>query len=670
MAGHISVSGPAGVGSIAWGPGLGASYISGGPYHFNLRFLDGNTLGSQDNQFKGADALTPVSIATTSNPTGNTTPGVLATDTATVTSNNGTPTGSVLFFLCGPDPSVGGTVSAGGCVGGTQIGGAVALNGSGIATSAATLSTQTDTLGTYCWRVEYTGTGSFVSNTHTNGTTECFTTQQVTPTVVTTLHRADHTTVANGGSVTLGTNMHDSAAVSGSAGTATGTVTFTFYTGGNCATGTPAGAGTVALVAGVAHPSSASGALTPGSYAYQATYNGNANYTSATSDCEPFSVAKADTTTATTLHKADHSVVANGDSVTLGTNMHDSATVRENPANAAFDPTGNVTFTFYTGGNCATGTPAGAGTVALVASGVAHPSNASGALTPGSYAYQATYTGDGNFNGSTSACEPFSVAKADTTTATTLHQADHSVVANGDSVTLGTNMHDSAQVSENPANAAFDPTGNVTFTFYTGGNCATGTPAGAGTVALDASGVAHPSNASGALTPGSYAYQATYTGDGNFNGSTSACEPFSVAKADTTTATTLHQADHSIVANGSTVPLGTNMHDSAQVSENPANAAFDPTGNVTFTFYTGGNCATGTPAGAGTVALVAGVAHPSSASGALTPGSYAYQATYNGDGNFNGSTSACEPFSVAKADTTTATTLHQADHSIVDNGDR
>ena len=69
---------------------------------------------------------------------------------------------------------------------------------------------------------------------------------------------------------------------------------------------------------------------------------------------------------------------------------------------------------------------------------------------------------------------------------------------------------------------------------------------------------------------------------------------------------------------------------------------------MTFTFFTNGTC-DGAGTGKGTVALVAGVAHPSQASGALQTGDYAFRATYNGDGNFNVSTSACEPFHVNKA---------------------
>jgi len=57
MAGHLAMSGDPGTNPIAWGPSLGSSQISGGPYHFKLAQLDGDPLGSQDNQIKGADIL-------------------------------------------------------------------------------------------------------------------------------------------------------------------------------------------------------------------------------------------------------------------------------------------------------------------------------------------------------------------------------------------------------------------------------------------------------------------------------------------------------------------------------------------------------------------------------------------------------------------------------------
>ena len=55
LAGHLAMSGNPTTKPIAWGPGLGASQIHGGPYHFKLDELDGHNLGSRDNQIKGAD---------------------------------------------------------------------------------------------------------------------------------------------------------------------------------------------------------------------------------------------------------------------------------------------------------------------------------------------------------------------------------------------------------------------------------------------------------------------------------------------------------------------------------------------------------------------------------------------------------------------------------------
>ena len=55
MAGHLAMTGDPLVNPIAWGVGLGSSQIGGGPYHFKLYQLDGHSIGSQDNQIKGAD---------------------------------------------------------------------------------------------------------------------------------------------------------------------------------------------------------------------------------------------------------------------------------------------------------------------------------------------------------------------------------------------------------------------------------------------------------------------------------------------------------------------------------------------------------------------------------------------------------------------------------------
>ena len=504
--------------------------------------------------------------------------------------------------------------------------------------------------GDYAFRAHYNGDTNFDAST---SDCEPFHVSTAASSTATELHNnANETVIPLSSAAALGTNVHDKATVSeaNAAFDPTGDVTFTFFTNNTC-DGAGTGKGTVALAAGVAHPSDASGALAAGDYAFRAHYNGDSNFDASTSDCEPFHVNKAGSSTATELHNnANETVIPLSSAVALGTNVHDKATVSE--ANAALDPTGNVNFTFFANNTC-TGPGTDKGTVALAA-GVAHPSQASGALPAGDYAFRAHYNGDTNFDASTSDCEPFHVNKAGSSTATELHNnANETVIPFSSAVALGTNAHDKATVSE--ANAAFDPTADVTFTFFTNNTC-DGAGTDKGTVAL-AAGVAHPSQASGALPAGDYAFRAHYNGDSNFDASTSDCEPFHVNKAGSSTATELHNnANETVIALNSLVDLGTNVHDKATVSE--ANAAFDPTGDVTFTFFTNNAC-TGPGADKGTVALNgSGVAHPSQASGALPAGNYAFRAHYNGDDNFDASTSDCEPFHVNKAGSSTATELH------------
>jgi hypothetical protein len=296
-----------------------------------------------------------------------------------------------------------------------------------------------------------------------------------------------------------------------------------------------------------------------------------------------------------------------------------------------------VTFTFYTSGDCTTGGSA-SGVVALAGNpGVAHPSTSQGPLAAGSYSFRANYPGDSNYNAVLSACEPLTVNKATPTNVTEIHEGtDHGTAVT--SVDLGATVHDQATVT---GIAAFAPTGNVTFTFYTSGDCTTGGSA-SGVVALAGNpGVAHPSTSQGPLAAGSYSFRANYPGDSNYNAALSACEPLTVNRADSSTATTIHNAAHTPVTS---VNAGDTVHDQASVSD--TNASFDPTGNVTFTFYTTANNCTGPSVAAGVVALAGGIAHPSDPQGPLAAGAYSFRASYSGDSNFNGSTSDCEPLEV------------------------
>jgi uncharacterized protein (DUF2141 family) len=207
---------------------------------------------------------------------------------------------------------------------------------------------------------------------------------------------------------------------------------------------------------------------------------------------------------------SNFTLTINGTSTT-GSTVHDSATVT-GTANTDPVPTGNVTFTFWSGGsNCDSGQSVAAGTVALNGSGVADPSSAEGPLAAGSYAFRAHYAGDTNYpNGATSDCEPLTVTKASPTLGTT---------PNPSSGTVGAVLNDSATLT-----GAHNPTGSIVFSLFAPGDTScSGAPAYTQTVALSgASAATSPGFTSNAA--GTWHWTADYAGDANNNAAHSGCQ--------------------------------------------------------------------------------------------------------------------------------------------------
>ena len=105
----------------------------------------------------------------------------------------------------------------------------------------------------------------------------------------------------------------------------------------------------------------------------------------------------------------------------------------------------------------------------------------------------------------------------------------------------------------------------MTFSWFTNGTC-TGT-GGGDVVPVHArrGGVADGDDvhADARCASGAFAFQATYSGDGTYTGSTGPCEPLTVTKLASTTATVIHDATHATVTS---VPAGTTVHDQATVT--------------------------------------------------------------------------------------------------------
>jgi hypothetical protein len=149
-----------------------------------------------------------------------------------------------------------------------------------------------------------------------------------------------------------------------------------------------------------------SAALGAGSYTYSASVAGNINYLGATSDDEPLTVDKADTTVPTHVHDSDHTDVTNTN-VAAGEPVHDSATLSGQEDSFSFNGTATVTYYFYANSTC-TGSPAST-EVVTVAADDSVPESTPQTLAVGSYCYQAVYSGNDDYNGSTRAIEPFQV---------------------------------------------------------------------------------------------------------------------------------------------------------------------------------------------------------------------------------------------------------------------
>ncbi len=198
----------------------------------------------------------------------------------------------------------------------------------------------------------------------------------------------------------IGTSATDGAKVSGTSGTPAGTVTFTLYSGtspsGKLVTGYTAD--TVILTGGQA-TSASTGTLAVGSYYFMVSYSGNATYSSATSTAEPFCIAFQTATLSTTP-------------AVTGTSATDGAKV----SGTSGMPTGTVTFTLYSGtspsGTLVTGYTAD--TVTLVNGGATSVST--GTLTPGSYYFMVSYSGNATYSAITGTVELFIITPSSAST--------------------------------------------------------------------------------------------------------------------------------------------------------------------------------------------------------------------------------------------------------------
>jgi hypothetical protein len=235
-----------------------ASPLTPGRYCFRAEWPGDTNYPTALTHFGGANGtnecftIRTITTTTTTTPSvgsgGTTTFGSSVTDHAVVqavTSGDGTPTGTVTFFICDPTQ-----VLAGACLtGGTQVGNPVDTQAVSPATIppssfADSIGKTVDKTGTWCWRAVYTPGGANGGNYtgSSDGTSgECFTVTDTTASTSAQTWRPNDTgtiTSANGAPLT-------------------GTLSIQLYTGDNC------GATSGSAVSGQLYTTTLSGAASP-----------------------------------------------------------------------------------------------------------------------------------------------------------------------------------------------------------------------------------------------------------------------------------------------------------------------------------------------------------------------------------------------------------------------
>ena len=485
-------------------------------------------------------------------------------------------------------------------------------------------------------------------------------------------------------SVPIGSSVYDTASLSGTLGTAGGSVSF-FYrqvstdpnsipsvTGTTCTSGTQIGSN-VTVTNGVPVSGSDDQALNAaGVYEFWAVYSGDLNNLGSASTCGSETVVVPLKQPAiSTQVKNGSSNVSDGGSVAIGSSLGDAASFTTNPASGGSPA---ATVSYYWAGPLTAAQDAALTCTAVEGTQLGSNVTVSGTTIPastttvpltdaGTYEFWAIYSGDSNNLPATSTCrsETVVVDKNTTTSSTqvkntngTLATGDDTNVADGGQVPNPTTVYDTVTLG----GATSGATGMVSYYYKKTSSdpstiptpdCTTG-----GTLigsAVSVTGGSAPASSTVPLNAaGVYEFWAVYTGDGNNLGSTSTCgaETVVVPKNTTSTATQVKRTTgNTNVVDNSTVPNGTSVYDTATLTGKTSNAG----GTVTYFYKKTSSdpstiptpdCTTGgTQIGNTPVTVASGVVPNSSSVVLSAAGVYEFWAVYSGDGNNLGSTSTC-----------------------------
>ena len=424
--------------------------------------------------------------------------------------------------------------------------------------------------------------------------------------------------------VSEGAGVKDQASLSGkNAEKATGSIEYIVYSDKECKTlVTKAGK---SEFTGGKIPASEEKKLEAGAvYYWQAVYSGDSLDEKSTSPCgKEVLTVKAKTTVATILSGGGKE----GEEITVseGSKVKDTATLSGTKAATA---TGTVSYAAYSDKECKElASKAGTGKV----EGTKVAASEEKELEAGAvYYWQAHYEGDSLHQESTSPCTEKSTVKAATSISTSLSGESKS----GEAIIVleGAGVKDKATLSGTNSATA---TGKVKFNAYKDSECKElAAEAGEASVSGGSAESAEKTLTAGAV----YYWQASYEGDSLHQASTSSCTEKLTVKAATSISTTLFgeaKEEEPIEGSEITITEGQLVADSATLSGTNSSTA---TGEVTFAVYADSKCEElVTGAGAASVSPEGAFSERVE----LEPGTYYWQASYEGDALHQASTSTC-----------------------------
>src|SRR5439155_50133 len=198
----------------------------------------------------------------------------------------------------------------------------------------------------------------------------------------------------------------------------------------------------------------------------------------------------------------------------------------------------------------------------------------------------------------------------------------------------GTATHDTASLGGKVGSFSLNSTSTVNYVLFTSHDCGTG--GGSPETVNVTAGETVPDATAQTLGAGTYSYQATYNGNTNYNSKTGAYQPSTLPKGTPTISTVLKDdaSPANTVSDGSPAALGTATHDTSTLGGKVGSFSLNGTATVSYVLFTSHDCLTG---GGSPRALSSFATRRSSDLTAQTlgAGTYSYQATYNGNTNYN-----------------------------------